>query len=357
MARVRIEELTIQYAQGGYVVRPIDGLSVTAEDGELVLLLGPSGSGKTTLLSCLAGILQPASGRIYVEETAGPGGGAEETEVTGLQGQALAEYRRHRVGIVFQAFNLVPSLTGRDNVAIPLRLAGIGRRPARERAEELLRLVGMEDRMSHLPGAMSGGQQQRVAIARALVHDPPLIVADEPTAHLDYVQVETILRLVRELARPGRLVIVATHDERFAPIADRVVELVPKMAKVQRGVERISLSPGEVLFEQGSMGYQVYVVEEGGVEVYRTGPDGSDHVVGSFGPGDYFGELGPLAGLPRSASARARDAGPESRPEGAETKLTAYGAQEFRRWQAAQLRDRAEAQDTGGEKSMEGSRD
>ena len=325
---MRIEELTIQYAQGGYVVRPIDKLTVTAEDGELVLLLGPSGSGKTTLLSCLAGILRPASGRIYLEET----------EVTGLNGQALAEYRRHQVGIVFQAFNLVPSLTGRDNVAIPLRLAGVSRRRARERAEELLGMVGLQDRMNHLPGAMSGGQQQRVAIARALVHDPPLIVADEPTAHLDYVQVETILRLVRELARPGRMVIVATHDERFAPIADRVVELVPKAAKVQRGIERVVLSAGEVLFEQGSQGDLVYVVEEGGVEIYRTGPDGSDHVIGTYGPGDYFGELGPLAGLPRSASARARS----------QASLTGYGVQEFRRWQSGQLRD-----DAAKEPSME----
>ena len=262
----------------------------------------------------------------------------EETEVTGLNGQALAEYRRHQVGIVFQAFNLVPSLTGLDNVAIPLRLAGVSRRRARERAEELLGMVGLQDRMNHLPGAMSGGQQQRVAIARALVHDPPLIVADEPTAHLDYVQVETILRLVRELARPGRMVIVATHDERFAPIADRVVELVPKAAKVQRGIERVVLSPGEVLFEQGSVGDLVYVVEEGGVEIYRTGPDGSDHVIGTYGPGDYFGELGPLAGLPRSASARARS----------QASLTGYGVQEFRRWQSGQLRD-----DAAKEPSME----
>src|ERR1700730_5878653 len=123
---------------------------MTAKDGELVLLLGPSGSGKTTLLSCLAGILRPFSGQIHVGETGG----------TALRGQALAEYRRHGVGIVFQAFNLVPSLTARDNVAIPLRLAGASAKQARDRATELLAHVGMEDRMTYLPRALSGGQQQ-----------------------------------------------------------------------------------------------------------------------------------------------------------------------------------------------------
>jgi putative ABC transport system ATP-binding protein len=311
---MRIEDLTIQYAQSGYVVRPIDRLNVTANDGELVLLLGPSGSGKTTLLSCLAGILSPFSGQIFVGET----------EVTALRGRALAEYRRHGVGIVFQAFNLVPSLTARDNVAIPLRLAGVSAKKARDRATKLLDQVGMQDRMNYLPRALSGGQQQRVAIARALVHDPPLVVADEPTAHLDYVQVEAVLRLIRDLAAPGRLVVVATHDERFSPLADRPVELVQRVAKPSHGAERVSLTPGEVLFRQGSMGDLVYVVDEGEIEVFRQGADGSDNVVGTFGPGQYFGELGPLVGLPRSASARARTP----------ATLTGYGVREFRRWRA-----------------------
>ena len=139
------------------------------------------------------------------------------------------------MGIVFQAFNLIPSLTARENVAAPLRLAGTRRREANARAEELLARVGLSDRMDHRPGQLSGGQQQRAAIARALVHDPPLVVADEPTAHLDYMQVEDVLILIRDLAAPGRLVVVATHDDRFTPLADRVVELVPR--------KRRSLSP------------------------------------------------------------------------------------------------------------------
>src|SRR3954465_2717852 len=285
MASVTITELTMEYSQSGYVVRPIEHLDLDVGDGELVLLLGPSGCGKTTLLSCLAGILSPTHGDITVEET----------DVGSLRGHALASYRRNRVGIVFQAFNLIPSLSARDNVAAPLRLGGVSRRHARARAEELLTRVGLEDRLTHLPRAMSGGQQQRVAIARALVFDPPLVIADEPTAHLDYVQVETVLRLVRELAAPGRVVIVATHDERFTPLADRVVELVPKVGRTKTAPESVVLAAGEVLFEQGTIGELGYVVEDGEMEIFRRGPEG-ETVIGTVGAGDYFGELGPMLG-------------------------------------------------------------
>jgi putative ABC transport system ATP-binding protein len=310
MAAVTIRDLTMEYSQNGYVVRPIEHLDLDAGDGELVLLLGPSGCGKTTLLSCLSGILSPTSGSIAV--------GA--TDVGSLRGDGLVRYRRNGVGIVFQAFNLIPSLSARDNVAAPLRLAGVARAKANARAEELLERVGLAERMGHLPKALSGGQQQRVAIARALVFDPPLIIADEPTAHLDYVQVEGVLRLVRELAAPGRTVIVATHDDRFTPLADRVVELVPKMAHTKTEPETVCLAAGEILFEQGTFGELVYVVEEGEIEVFQRTENGDD-VLGSFVPGDYFGELGPMLGLPRSATARART----------DSTLTGYPVQDFRR--------------------------
>jgi putative ABC transport system ATP-binding protein len=296
MAYLQIDELTIEYSQGDYLVRPIDSLDVEAADGELVILLGPSGSGKTTLLSCLAGILTPTAGRIRVGDV----------EVTGLHGPALAHYRRHTVGIVFQAFNLIPSLTARENVMAPLRLAHVPAHRARGRAEELLGLVGLGDRMDHRPRALSGGQQQRVAIARALVHDPPLLVADEPTAHLDYVQVEEILRIVNDLAAPGRLVVIATHDERLIPLADRTIELLPKAAAAEAPPYRLRLEPGQVLFTQGTASDFVYSVDEGEVELLRTRPDHTEEALRAVGPGEYFGELGPLLGLPRSASARAR---------------------------------------------------
>ncbi len=321
MVGLRISDLTIEYTQNGYAVRPIEELDVTANDGELVILLGPSGSGKTTLLSCIAGLLTPAAGTISVGDM----------EVTGLQGAALGDYRRHHVGIVFQAFNLIPSLTARENVAAPLRLAGVHRKKAHERAEDLLARVGLQERMHHRPSKLSGGQQQRVAIARALVHDPPLIVADEPTAHLDYVQVEGVLQLIRELAVPGRLVVVSTHDARFTPLADRVVDLAPTRAELASAVRRVELQKGETLFEQGDLSDLVYFVEEGAIELFRRRIDGTDDVLSTVRPRDYFGEIGPLLGLRRSAGARAVE----------DSVLTGFGPREFSHWMASERRREA----------------
>jgi putative ABC transport system ATP-binding protein len=293
---LEIRDLTIEYTQGDYIIRPIESLNVDASDGELVILLGPSGSGKTTLLSCLAGILTPAAGSIRVGDL----------DVISLRGGALSHYRQKTVGIVFQAFNLIPSLTARENVMAPLRLAKVPRRAARERAEELLTRVGLKDRMTHRPGALSGGQQQRVAIARALVHEPELIVADEPTAHLDYVQVEEVLRIVRNLASLGRLVVIATHDERLIPLADRTIELTKKGIAIAAPPQRLELAAGDLLFAQGSPSDFVYVVDEGFIDLERERADHTNETLRTVGEGEYFGELGPLLGLPRSASARAR---------------------------------------------------
>jgi putative ABC transport system ATP-binding protein len=166
MTNLTIRNLTIEYTQGAQPVRPVEGLDIDAADGELVVLLGPSGSGKTTLLACLAGILTPAAGEIRVGDV----------DVTKLRGAALARYRRETVGVIFQAFNLIPSLTARENVMAPMRLARMRAGKARRRAADLLAMVGLEHRMHHRPRALSGGQQQRVAIARALAHEPPLSI-------------------------------------------------------------------------------------------------------------------------------------------------------------------------------------
>jgi putative ABC transport system ATP-binding protein len=309
MSELEVRVLTAEFDSGGYIVRPLDHLSFDADDGELVAVLGPSGCGKTTLLSCLAGLLTPTSGSISFRGD----------DLAGLTGQALARHRRYTVGVVFQAFNLLPSLSAKGNVMAPLRLAKTPRRQAAARADELLELVGLSDRASHRPGELSGGQQQRVAIARALVQSPPMVLADEPTAHLDHIQVEGVLRLLRELAAPGRLVVVATHDDRISNIADRVVELVTHFA--ERDPEEVTLSTGEVLFNQGDRGDFVYVVEEGEVEVYRKRADGGEEVLAVVGVGQYFGELGPMLNLPRSASARAQSP----------CRLTGYPVRAFRR--------------------------
>jgi putative ABC transport system ATP-binding protein len=305
-----VRDLTIVYTSGGYVVRPIHGLDLDAARGEIVLLLGASGCGKTTLLSVLAAILTPTAGRVRFDDI----------DVTGLRGATLTRYRRHTVGVVFQTFNLVPSLTARENVQVPMGTAGVSGPPARRRAESLLAEVGLSDRARHRPGDLSGGQQQRVAIARALANDPPLVLADEPTAHLDYIQVDGVLRLLRQIADAGRLVVVATHDDRMLPLADRVVNLTPRRDTESRPPETVTLDAGDVLFDQGDTGDLVYVVDEGAVDIVRHQGDGREELLTTVAEGGYFGELAPTFGLRRSATARAA----------APSAVTGYTVRDFR---------------------------
>ena len=296
MGDLSIQDLVVEYASGAETVRPIDGLNLDVAAGSLVILLGPSGCGKTTLLSCLGGILRPSGGTIKFGDV----------DVTALDARGLSTYRRETVGIVFQAFNLVPSLTALENVMVPLLASGMPRRAAHKRAGQLLARVGLEERTTHRPGDLSGGQQQRVAVARAIALDPPLVLADEPTAHLDFIQVEEILRLIRELASGDRMVVVATHDSRILPLADRVVELVPDFASTDRPPETVQLEAGDVLFEQGTMGELIYIVSEGELEIIRELASAGEELLKVVTGGDYFGEIGPVFHMPRNATVRAR---------------------------------------------------
>jgi putative ABC transport system ATP-binding protein len=330
VGQLTIQDLVVEYSSGGYAVRPIDGLNLDVAAGSLVILLGPSGCGKTTLLSCLGGILRPKSGSIKFGQT----------DVTALDGRALGRYRADTVGIVFQAFNLVPSLTALENVMVPLRAAGRPRDSARQRAEELLTQVGLADRLKHRPGDLSGGQQQRVAVARAVALDPPLVLADEPTAHLDFIQVEEVLRLIRSLAQGERVVVVATHDSRMLPMADRVVELLPRVEPTDRPPETVRLDAGEVLFKQGTMGDLIYVVTEGELEIVRETVVGGEELVKIVAPRDYFGEIGVLFHMPRSATVRART----------RATVIGYTVQAFRkRVGAGGLRDLIEHRELSGD--------
>ena len=214
-ADLRVEGLTVEYTLGSQRSRALDELSFVARDGQVVLALGPSGCGKTTLLSVLAGLLQPTRGRANFAGT----------DIGGLRGRALLDHRRRSVGVVFQAFNLVPSLSALENVMAPLVLTGVRSTTARSSALRLLNEMGMAPHARKRPGQLSGGQQQRVAFARALVRDPPLLLADEPTAHLDPEQVASVMALINRLRGPGRLVVVATHDDRFHAVADAVVSM------------------------------------------------------------------------------------------------------------------------------------
>jgi putative ABC transport system ATP-binding protein len=308
---LQVSELVVEYVSGGYSVRPLDHLELTAEPGELVVLLGPSGSGKTTLLSCLGGILAPTSGRIVVDATV----------VTDLRGAALEDYRRTTVGFVFQAFNLVPSLSARENVAVPLLVNGVKRSVAMARADALLARVGLSDRAGHKPAQLSGGQQQRVAVARGLIADPRLLLADEPTANLDYISAEAVIGLLRDLRDDGRVIVISTHDARLVPIADRVVHMAEDAAMTDSAPVAVRYIAGETIFRQGDRSDLVYTIDAGEVDVVRVLADGREEHLATVGPGHYVGELGPMLGFPRSATVRART----------DVRMTAFGVREFRR--------------------------
>ncbi len=310
LGALKVADLVVQFVHDGYAIRPLDGLTFEAQPGELVVLLGPSGCGKTTLLSCLGGILTPTSGSIALGDI----------DVTAMRGKDLDAYRREQIGFVFQAFNLIPSLTARENIAVPLMLTGHGRKASFARADELLIQVGLADRGHHLPGRLSGGQQQRVAVARGLGHNPPLLLADEPTANLDHIQAEAIIRVLQGLRDDGRMIVVSTHDARLVPIADRIVQLVPVGAHDELPTQVVSYSSGESIFEQGDRSELVYVIESGQVDVIRVLADGGEELLIQLGPDQYFGELGPFLGFPRSASVRAST----------DVVLTTYSRREFR---------------------------
>ena len=290
-----VSDLVVEFVHDGYAIRPLDGLSFEAQAGELVVLLGPSGCGKTTLLSCLGGILTPTSGTIRLGDV----------DVTAMKGKQLDAYRRDDIGFVFQAFNLIPSLSARENIAVPLTLTGHSRHDAFARADELLEKVGLAERAHHLPSKLSGGQMQRVAVARGLGHNPPLLLADEPTANLDHIQAEAIIRLLQTLRDDGRMIVVSTHDSRLEPIADRIVQMVPEGHHEEQPTHDVTYSAGDSIFEQGDDADLVYVIKSGSVEVIRVLADGGEELLTKLGPDQYFGELGPFLGFPRSASVRA----------------------------------------------------
>ena len=208
--------LTKQYGSGGARVMALRGIELEALAGELLMLMGPSGCGKTTLISIIAGVLDQDRGDCTVL-------GENLGELTP---DAKARFRRGAIGFVFQAFNLVPQLSAAENVMIPLLLNGAARAKALDRAREAIAQVGLADRADASPAQLSGGQQQRIAIARALVHDPKLIVCDEPTSALDHATGQSVLELLRGLAkRDGRTLIVVTHDQRIVAFADRIATM------------------------------------------------------------------------------------------------------------------------------------
>ena len=213
---IQISHVSRQYKRGVDEVHALEDVSLSIGKGRFVALMGPSGSGKSTLLNLLAGLDRPTSGEI---EVAGRRLGA-------LSEDELAQFRAAHLGFVFQFFNLIPVLSARENVELPLLLTSLGKAERRTRAETALRIVGLSERADHRPAQLSGGEQQRVAIARAIVSDPEIVVGDEPTGDLDAKNAEEVLGLLRTLKQEfGKTVVIVTHDPRAVKYVDEVVHL------------------------------------------------------------------------------------------------------------------------------------
>ncbi len=215
-AAISVHGVAKVFGEGTAAVRALDGVHLEVARGELVLLMGPSGSGKTTLLSVMGCILQPTSGSVRINGR----------EVTGLGENDLPAVRLAHIGFVFQGFNLFPTLTAAENVELALDLKNIRGLEARRRARQLLEQVGLADKFQTYPADLSGGQKQRVAIARALAGEPSIVLADEPTAALDWSSGRAVIELLRELAHErGRAVVLVTHDARMLEFGDRIVHI------------------------------------------------------------------------------------------------------------------------------------
>jgi putative ABC transport system ATP-binding protein len=213
---VDCREVYKHFGEGEARVEVLRGIDFSARVGELSFLVGPSGCGKTTLISVIAGLLDASGGEIKLFGQ----------NIAALPSQQRILFRRRMLGFVFQQYNLLPALTAAENAAVPLLAAGVRRREAVERATELLARLGLESRARALPSTLSGGQQQRVALARALIHEPRLIVCDEPTAALDHATGEAVMELLASAAvQPDRAVIVVTHDNRVFRFADSIAHM------------------------------------------------------------------------------------------------------------------------------------
>ncbi len=201
------------YEIGDFIVRAVDGVSIRIKESAFIIIKGPSGAGKTTLLNLIGGLDTPNRGSIY----------SSGVKISNLKEESLATFRLINSGFIFQSYNLISTLTAEENIMFPMKLAGMSLKEQRERALNLLNKVGLGDRREHLPFQLSAGEQQRVAIARALANDPPIIIADEPTANLDKKTSLFIRDLFSDMKQEGKTIIIATHDDYLIELANRVI--------------------------------------------------------------------------------------------------------------------------------------
>ena len=214
MKILEVTNLCKTYGKGDTMVKALDNVSFSVEKGEFVAIIGPSGSGKSTLLHILGGVDVPTKGSVFINQT----------DISNLDETALAIFRRRQIGLIYQFYNLIPILTVQENLTLPLLLDG--RKPDEKQISTLVKRLGLENRLDHLPNQLSGGQQQRVSIGRALVNNPALMLADEPTGNLDSENSKEIISLLRQFNKDfNQTVIIITHDEKIANSADRVITI------------------------------------------------------------------------------------------------------------------------------------
>ena len=213
MKILEVTNLCKTYGKGDTMVKALDNVSFSVEKGEFVAIIGPSGSGKSTLLHILGGVDVPTKGSVVINQT----------DISNLDETALAIFRRRQIGLIYQFYNLIPILTVQENLTLPLLLDG--RKPDEKQISTLVKRLGLENRLDHLPNQLSGGQQQRVSIGRALVNNPALMLADEPTGNLDYKNKNEIIEIFKEIKKNKKTIICVTHDNDVADSADRVINL------------------------------------------------------------------------------------------------------------------------------------
>lgn len=300
-------------AAGKFTV--LKGIDVAVDTGEFVAIIGKSGSGKSTIINMITGIDRPTEGDVLVGDT----------RVNNLSESDMAVWRGKNLGIIFQFFQLLPTLSLVENVMLPMDFADMYTpRERYERAMDLLGQVEMTDNAHKLPSAVSGGQAQRVAIARALANDPPLLIADEPTGSLDSKTAGAVFELFeRMVSEHGKTIVMVTHDNDLARRANRAIIVVDgevtnqyvtqalpglgvdQMTKVARRLERQNYEPGATIVEQGDMADRFYIITRGDAEILLTHPDGQEIVVDRLSRGQYFGEIGLLQAGTRTATVRA----------------------------------------------------
>lgn len=223
---IKLKNIHKHYHMSEFTVKALDGVDLTIKEGEFIALVGPSGSGKSTLMNVLGCLDMPTSGQYIL-------GGKD---VSSLSDARLAEIRNKKIGFVFQSFNLMSNMSALENVALPGKYQKLSGRQSNKKAREMIELVGLGDRAKHLPKELSGGQQQRIAFARAMLCKPSLLLADEPTGNLDSKTGKEILELICELNKMGMTIVLVTHDDKIAQVADRKISLLD--GKIERDQQR-----------------------------------------------------------------------------------------------------------------------